>query len=47
MGKMYTRSQTQTAQKNIPLGAAHIYMAYIRDYPRNPYQGNKNPKAQP
>ena len=33
---MYTRSQTQTAQKNIPLGAAHIYMAYIREYPRPP-----------
>ena len=41
MGKMYTRSQTQTAQKKKPFGAAHIYMAYMREYPLGPYQGNK------
>ena len=25
--------QTKTAKKNIPFGAAHNYVAYIRDYP--------------
>ena len=25
--------QTKTAKKNIPFGAAHTYIAYIRDYP--------------
>ena len=34
MGKGYTRFQTKTAQKTLPDGAAHTYMAYIREYPR-------------
>ena len=33
MGKVYTRFQTKKAKKTILVGAAHIYMAYIRDYP--------------
>ena len=32
MGKMYTRFQNKTAQKNHPDGAAHTYVAYIREY---------------
>ena len=36
MGKVYTRFQTKTAQKPLPDGAAHTYMAYIRDYPPPP-----------
>ena len=29
MGKMYTRFQTKTAQKTLPDGAAHTYIASI------------------
>ena len=28
-----TLFQTKTAEKNIPFGAAHTHIAYIRDYP--------------
>ena len=28
----HTLFQTKTAKKNIPFGAAHTYIAYIRDY---------------
>ena len=31
MGKVYNRFQTKTAQKTLPFGAAHTYMAYIRE----------------
>ena len=31
MGKVYTHFQTKTVQKTIPFGAAHTYMAYIRE----------------
>ena len=35
MGKLYqTRFQTNTAQKPSTDGAAHTYIAYIREYPR-------------
>ena len=37
MGKVYTHFQSDTAQKppakTLPFGAAHTYMAYIREYP--------------
>ena len=33
MGKVYTLFQTKTAQKTLPDGAAHTYMAYIKEYP--------------
>ena len=33
MVKIYTRFQTKTAQKTIPFGAAHTYIAYIGEYP--------------
>ena len=33
MGKLYIRLQTKIAQKPLPDGAAHTYMAYIRQYP--------------
>ena len=36
MGKVYTRFQTNTAQKPYPLGAAHNYMAYKRGNPLPP-----------
>ena len=37
MGKVYTRFQTKTEQKPpTPDGAAHTYMAYIREYPPPP-----------
>ena len=36
MGKVYTRFQTWTAQKTLPFGAAHTYMAYIRIAPSHP-----------
>ena len=29
----HTLFQTKTAKKNITFGAAHTYIAYIRDYP--------------
>ena len=34
MEKVYTRFQTKTAQNPVPDGAAHTYMAYIKEYPR-------------
>ena len=33
MVEIDTLFQTKTAKKNIPFGAAHTYIAYIRDYP--------------
>ena len=33
MGKVYTRFQSKTAQKTLPIEAAHTYKAYIREYP--------------
>ena len=33
MGKVYTRFQTKTAQKPLPNGAVHTYIACIREYP--------------
>ena len=33
MGKVYTRFLTKTAQKTLPVGAAHTNIAYIREYP--------------
>ena len=33
MVEIDTLFQTKTAKKNIPFGAAHAYIAYIRDYP--------------
>ena len=34
MSKVYTRFQIKTAQKALPFGAVHTYMAYIGEYPR-------------
>ena len=31
MGKVYTRCQTKTAQKDYPNGAARNYIAYVRE----------------
>ena len=37
MGTVYTRFQTKTGQKPYPIdGAAHTYIAYLRDYPHRP-----------
>ena len=33
MGKVYTHFQTKNSAKTIVFGAAHTYMAYIREYP--------------
>ena len=33
MVKIYIRFQTKTAQKTIPFGAAHTYVANIGEYP--------------
>jgi len=33
MVEIDTLFQTKTAKKNIPFGAAHTYIAYIRDCP--------------
>ena len=38
-GRIDTLFQNKTAQKNIPFGAAHTYIVYIRDYP--PPRGEK------
>ena len=35
-GRIDTLFQTKTAQKNIPFGAAHTYIVYIRNYPPPP-----------
>ena len=41
ISKVYTRFQTKMAQKPYPMpGAAHIYIAYIREYPRPPGGGS-------
>jgi len=32
MVKIYTLFQTKKAKKTIPFGAAHTYIAYIREY---------------
>ena len=44
MGTAYTRFQTKTAQKPLPDGAAHTYMAYVREYPPPPgqYSGTRD-----
>ena len=36
MVEIDTLFQTKTAKKNIPFGAAHTYIAYIRDSPLTP-----------
>ena len=36
MDKVYSCFQTKTAQKPLPCGAAHTYMAYLREYPSPP-----------
>ena len=36
MGKVNTRFQTKTAQKPLPCGAPHTYMAYARENPPPP-----------
>ena len=36
MVEIDTLFQTKTAKKNIPFGAAHTYIACIRDYPPPP-----------
>ena len=33
MGKVYTRFKTKNGARTLPYGAAHTYMAYIREYP--------------
>ena len=33
MGKVYTHFQTKTVKKSYPMGGAHNYIAYIREYP--------------
>ena len=43
MVEIDTLFQTKTAKKNIPFGAAHTYIACIRDYPPPlPFPGAKN-----
>ena len=37
----HTLFQTKTAKKTIPFGAAHTYIAYVRDYPPPPFRGEK------
>ena len=41
MVEIETLFQTRTATKNIPFGAVHTYIAYIRDYPSPPNSGEK------
>ena len=45
MGKVYTRFQTKTAQKTLPNGAVHTYIACIREYP--PGEGVSLTRKQP
>ena len=33
MAKIDTQFMTKTAEKTIPFGAAHTYIAHIREYP--------------
>jgi len=33
MAKIDTQSMTKTTEKPYPLGAAHTYIAHIREYP--------------
>ena len=42
MVEIDTLFQTKTAEKNIPFGAAHTHIAYIRDSPPPPTPGAKN-----
>ena len=41
MVEIDTLFQTKTAKKTIPFGAAHTYIAYVRDYPPPPLRGEK------
>ena len=41
MVEIDTLFQTKTAKKNIPFGAAHTYIAYIRGYPQHKGTTNK------
>ena len=41
----HTPFQTRTAKKNTPFGAAHTYIAYIRDYPRPAGGGGEERKT--
>ena len=42
MGKVYTRFLDQKGPKSLSNGAAHTYMAYVRDYPPGfLYDGSK------
>ena len=45
MGKVYTRFQAKTAQKTLPNGAVHTYIASIREYP--PGEGVSLTRKQP
>ena len=45
MGKVYSRFQTKTAQKALPNGAVHTYIASIREYP--PGEGISLTRKQP
>ena len=36
MAKINTQFMTKTAQKPFPFGAAHTYIAHIREYPPSP-----------
>ena len=45
MEKVYTRFQTKTAQKTLPNGAVHTYIACIREYP--PGEGISLTRKQP
>ena len=40
MVEIDTLFQTKTAEKNIPFGAAHTHIAYIRDSPPPPWAKN-------
>ena len=41
MVKTDTLFQTKTAKKTIPFGAAHTYIAYIREFPPPPSPSEK------
>ena len=45
MGKVYPRFRTKTAQKSLPNGAVHTYIAAIREYP--PGEGVSLTRKQP
>ena len=46
MDKVCTRFQTKTAKKTPPFGAAHTYMACIREYP-SPPRGSGSGRGSP